>query len=115
MPATKLRYGVIGVGAMGREHIENIKTIDGAEVTAISDPVAESRAAAAAILDDDLAVFTDHNELLNSGKVDAVVIATPNYTHVDILKDALATDLAVFVEKPLTTTIDDALKVYNWS
>ena len=115
MPATKLRYGVIGVGAMGREHIENIKTIDGAEITAISDLVAESRNQAAAILNDDLAVFTDHNDLLNSGKVDAVVIATPNYTHVDILQDALATDLAVFVEKPLTTTIDDALKVYSWS
>jgi myo-inositol 2-dehydrogenase / D-chiro-inositol 1-dehydrogenase len=115
MPATKLRYGVIGVGSMGREHIENIKTIDGAEVVAISDPVAESRNQAATILGDDLAIFTDHQQLLDSGKIDAVIIATPNYTHVDILKDALATDLAVFVEKPLTTTVEDALKVYNWS
>jgi predicted dehydrogenase len=115
MPASKLRYGVIGVGAMGREHIENIKTIDGAEVTAISDPVSDSRNQAAALLGDNLQVFQDHTDLLNSGIVDAVVIATPNYTHVDILKDALATDLAVFVEKPLCTTIEDAEQVYNWS
>lgn len=115
MPATRLRYGVIGVGAMGREHIENLKTIDGAKVTAISDPVNDSRVQATAILDDDVAVFSDHLDLINSGKIDAVVIATPNYTHVDILEDALATDLAVFVEKPLTTNVEDALKVYNWS
>ena len=33
-----VRYGIIGVGAMGREHAENLRYIDGAAVTAISDP-----------------------------------------------------------------------------
>jgi myo-inositol 2-dehydrogenase / D-chiro-inositol 1-dehydrogenase len=35
---SELRYGVIGVGSMGREHISNIKVMGGAVVTAISDP-----------------------------------------------------------------------------
>ena len=38
-----LRYGIIGSGMMGIEHMLNIAAIDGAEVTAIADPVAESR------------------------------------------------------------------------
>ena len=110
-----VRYGIIGVGAMGREHAENLRYIEGASVTAISDPDEGSRNLAIKQLDDRVRVFTDHRELLNSGLVDAVIIATPNYTHVDVLKDALATSLHVFIEKPLCTTIYDCLKVLEWS
>lgn len=110
-----VRYGIIGVGAMGREHAENLKFIDGASVTAISDPDEGSRELAQKQITNPVAVFSDHNELLNSGLVDAVIIATPNFTHVDILRDALATSLHVFIEKPLCTTIEDCLKVIEWS
>ncbi len=110
-----VRYGIIGVGAMGREHAENLRFIDGATVTAISDPDEGSRNLAQHQIEHPVAVFTDHNELLNSGLVDAVIIATPNFTHVDILRDALATSLHVFIEKPLCTTIEDCLKVIEWS
>lgn len=110
-----VRYGIIGVGAMGREHAENLRFIEGATVTAISDPDEGSRTLAKSQIGSSVAVFTDHNELLNSGLVDAVIIATPNYTHVDVLKDALATSLHVFIEKPLCTTIEDCVKVIEWS
>ena len=110
-----VRYGIIGVGAMGREHAENLRHIEGASVTAISDPDEGSRSLAVTQLGDSVKVFTDHKDLLNSGLIDAVIIATPNYTHVDVLKDALATPLHVFIEKPLCTTIDDCLKVMEWS
>ncbi|MBK6396216.1 MAG: Gfo/Idh/MocA family oxidoreductase [Betaproteobacteria bacterium] len=40
-------------------------------------------------------VFGDHRELLASGLCDAVVIATPNFTHVDIMRDALAADVHI--------------------
>lgn len=109
-----VRYGIIGIGAMGREHAENLRFIDGATVTAISDPDEGSRAQAQSLLGE-VAIFSDHLDLLKSGLVDAVIIATPNFTHVDILKDALATDLHVFIEKPLCTTIEDCLKVIEWS
>ena len=110
-----VRYGVIGVGAMGREHIENLKHIPGTSVTAISDPFADSLERAKANIDGQVKTLADHRELLNSGLVDAVIIATPNYTHVDVLKDALATSLHVFIEKPLCTTIEDCVSVINWS
>ena len=110
---TELRYGIIGAGSMGREHIENIKVMGGAVVTALSDPHVPSLEAALAMAPG-AKVFSDHRALLDSGLVDAVVIATPNDTHAAVLKDALATDLAVFVEKPLATTVEDLKSILLW-
>lgn len=104
-----LRYGIIGCGSMGREHIENIKAMGGGLVTALSDTHEPSLQAAQVLMDSAPAVFRDHRELLASGLCDAVVIATPNFTHAAILRDALATDLHILVEKPLVTRIDDGL------
>lgn len=108
-----LRYGVIGTGMMGTEHINNLLHLDGATVTAISDPVAESRdwAQLAVGLDAPLTRFADHRELLASGLCDAVVIASPNHTHHDVLLDVLATSHHVMVEKPLCTTVADCRAV----
>jgi predicted dehydrogenase len=102
----QFRYGVIGTGMMGVEHIMNINHIDGATVTAFADPHEPSRANAASITTDAIG-FADYRDLLESDLVDAVVIVTPNHTHVDVLADVLATDLHVLVEKPLCTTVED--------
>ena len=110
-----VRYGIIGVGAMGREHAENLRNIPGAQVVAISDPNQSSIEQAKSLLGSDLKIFNNHHDLLALQDLDAVIIATPNFTHVDVLKDALETDLAVFIEKPLCTTIDDCLRVIEWA
>lgn len=110
-----VRYGIVGIGAMGREHAENLRHIDGAAVTAVADPDHGSREIASRTLGDDVTIFEHHNQLLSSGLVDVVIVSTPNFTHVDVLKDVLATDLHVFIEKPLCTTIEDCLKVLEWS
>ena len=105
-----IRYGIIGCGSMGREHIENILALAGAQVTAIADTTAASRDAAAALLAQaPPRVFEDHRALLDSGLCDAVVIATPNLTHIDMMRDALATDLHILIEKPLVTRVEDGL------
>ncbi len=109
-----IRYGIVGCGSMGREHIENLYAMGvagGASVTAIADPHGPSRDAALALCRERPQVFEDHRELLKSGLCDAVVIATPNYTHVDIMRDALATDLHILVEKPLVTRMADGLEL----
>ena len=92
-----LRYGIIGAGSMGREHIENIKIMGGATITAIADPDANSIQLASAVAGSQPKQYKDHRALLDSGLVDAVVIATPNDTHVNVLADALETDLSVFI------------------
>jgi len=108
-----IRYGIVGCGSMGREHIENLMAMDGVAVTALADPHAPSRdAALACCRGAKPQVFDDHRELLKSGLCDAVVIATPNFTHVEMLRDALAEPaLHLLVEKPLVTRIEDGIEL----
>ena len=119
---------------MGVEHIQNILAIEGAEVTAVSDPNPESQNSAQIavrtwfdqnpyqhglvgegsdrpVAPADLAVFDDHVAMLDSGLVDAVVVASPNHTHFDILLDVLERPIHVLIEKPLCTTLDDCRRI----
>ena len=102
-----IRYGVIGTGMMGVEHIRNVAAVDGAIVTAVADPHPESikRARRAVGTDVLLEEFSDHNEMLDSGLVDAVVIASPNHTHHQILLDVIAHPVHILMEKPLCATL----------
>jgi len=111
-----LRLGVIGTGMMGCEHIRNVLALPGAHVSAISDPNDEPLEWARLTLGDDSsspAEFRDHRDLLTSGTVDAVIVASPNHTHIDVLRDVLATDVPVLVEKPLCTTVDHAREIVD--
>jgi predicted dehydrogenase len=107
---TELRLGVIGTGMMGCEHIRNVNALPGATITAVSDPNETPLKWARDNLGeraDSVRYFGDHSDLLSSGQVDAVIVASPNHTHVDVLRDVLASDFPVLVEKPMCTTIDD--------
>ena len=99
---------------MGCEHLKNLMGIPDVAVTAISDPNEEPRSWAELTMGDrfvGVAQFSDHRDLLASGRVDAVLVASPNFTHRSILDDVLATDLPVLVEKPMCTTVEDCVAV----
>ncbi len=110
-----IRYGVVGTGMMGVEHIENILALDGGAVTAVADPHPASIAAARRAVgpEADLEAFDDVVSLIDSGRCDALVIATPNHTHHDVLIPALKSGLHVLVEKPLCTTLADCREVLD--
>jgi predicted dehydrogenase len=117
-----IRYGLIGSGMMGGEHLLDLNHVEGAEVVALADPLESSlewglgcveageRGAAARAK---VATYTDHRDLLADPNVDVVVITSPNYTHAAVLADALATDKHVLIEKPLCTTVDDCKRVVD--
>ncbi len=96
---------------MGREHIENIKTLDGTEIVALADPHAASLSAAQAITPGTPRSYAHYPELLAAGGFDALVISTPNHTHAAVLRDALATAAHILIEKPLCTRIEDCLEM----
>src|SRR6478609_7630858 len=106
-----LRYGVIGTGMMGVEHIDNIAALEGAVVTAVADTDPGSLAAGQRAAGGGVQAFGDHRDLLDSGLCDAVVVATPNHTHIDVVGDVLTTDLHALVEKPLCTTVADCRRL----
>lgn len=110
-----VRYGVIGTGMMGVEHISNLLTIESTQVTAVADPDVRSLDLAQHAIGAGraLARFDDHRDLIASGECDAVVIATPNHTHRDVLRDVLASPLHVLVEKPLCITVAECQEVVH--
>ncbi len=93
------------------EHIQNLHLTPGAKVTAIADPVGTSLNWAKAALGDraaGVAEFADGAALAASGSVDAVIVASPNYTHRDVLEPLFDAGLHILCEKPLATTMADA-------
>jgi len=110
----KLRFGVIGTGMMGCEHLRNLLPMDDVVVTAVSDPNDAPLSWAEMTLGDrwgGVSVFKDHQDLLTSRAIDAVIIASPNHTHKVVLDDVLRTEIPVLVEKPMCTTISDCRDV----
>lgn len=105
----KIRYGLIGAGMMAQEHIRNLSEIEGCEVVALADPDDEMREQTSRLAG--ARAYRHHHELLENGGLDAILIASPNHTHKSILDDVLQTDLPILVEKPLCTTIEDALAI----
>jgi myo-inositol 2-dehydrogenase / D-chiro-inositol 1-dehydrogenase len=106
-----LRYGLVGTGMMGVEHIHNIALMPGAVITAIADPVAGSLDGARAALGRQAASvtsFENARDLAASGLVDAVIVASPNHTHRAALTPLFDAGLHILCEKPLATTLEDA-------
>ena len=103
------RYGVIGCGMMGREHIQNLNLLDGAEVAYLYDPVPECAAEAAALAGSAEIVWSIA-EMLERSDLDALIIASPNYLHAGQLQQIAARhSLPILCEKPLfTDPADDA-------
>ncbi|MBB6226469.1 putative dehydrogenase [Polymorphobacter multimanifer] len=103
-----IRWGIVGAGMMGREHIANIALQPNASITALADPVASSIESSRSAIGADVPAFADAAALAASGLCDAVVIASPNFTHRDVLAPLMDARLHILCEKPLATTIVDA-------
>jgi UDP-N-acetylglucosamine 3-dehydrogenase len=105
----RLRVGLVGLGAMGRNHLRLLAQRADAELVLIADPVAESLASAG-ITAPGARTATDALHALRSGDdgLDAVVIASPTTTHLPLALAAIECGVAVLVEKPLAATPSEA-------
>ena len=101
----KVRLGIVGIGAMGSLHAQNILEgkVPRCELTAICDPTSEKLERFPSVPG-----FLDSDEFLSSAATDAVLIATPHYSHTTIGIAALATGRHVLVEKPISAHKADA-------
>ena len=103
-----VRCGVIGVGNMGAYHARSLAAgrIGRATLTAVSDLDPAQLAQFPG-----LPGFADSRELIRSGLVDAVLVATPHYDHTTIGVDALQHGLHVLVEKPISVHKADCARL----
>ena len=102
----KVRFGIIGVGGMGTGHGRNFPMIPDVELTAVCDIAPE--ALETATRNFEVPGFDNHNALLDSGLVDAVIIATPHYFHPPIAVDAMRKGIHVISEKPMAVSVGGA-------
>ena len=105
-----LRVAVLGVGMMGQDHARRLATLTkGAELVAVSDVDAARTDAVAA----EFGVRALHDPVaaIEDPEVDAVVIASPGFTHEDLVLRALAAGKPTLCEKPLTTSPETSRKV----
>ena len=107
----KIKYGIIGAGTMAREHILNLSLINEAEVVALSDPHDESIKQCQKLIKKEVACFNNHLDLIKENLVDVYIISSPNFTHIQILKDVIKTKKHILVEKPLCTNTKDCLEI----
>ena len=106
-----IKYGIIGAGTMAREHILNISLIENAEVVALSDPHEVSLNQCKDILKTKVPCFKNHQDMIKENLVDVYLISSPNFTHIEILKDVIKTKKHILVEKPLCTNTKDCLEI----
>ncbi|NEE02303.1 Gfo/Idh/MocA family protein [Phytoactinopolyspora halotolerans] len=103
-----LRIGVVGAGIMGTSNARAVNALAGAELTAITSGTRESAEKLAGEFGGRPQVFDDYEQLIDSGPVDAVVVATPDHLHADVVVKAAAAGKHILVEKPFTTSVQDA-------
>jgi predicted dehydrogenase len=98
----KVRIGVIGIGNMGSSHIKSIVSglAPDMELAAAADRSPARREWAAGLVPKGVPVFNDGKELIQSGLVDAVLIAVPHYQHPPLAVEAFKAGLHVMCEKP---------------
>jgi len=105
MSRKNLRFGVLGVGRIGKIHAENlVNRIPGAEVAALADVSADELARVAARLNV-TATYQDYRQVLELPEVDAVAICTPSDTHKRVILDAAAAGKHIFCEKPIELSV----------
>ena len=101
-----VRFGIVGMGGMGNAHARNTPLIPEVRLTAVCDTAPD--ALQAAVDNYEVPGFRTHTELLDSGLVDAILIATPHYFHPPIGIDAMRRNIHVISEKPVAVAVSAA-------
>lgn len=100
-----MRIAIIGLGVMGKNHYRVLQNVEGAEIAALCDPVAED------IFDHKL--YRDVDEMLNSETLDAVLIAVPTFLHKEVALKCIDKGLSLFIEKPVASTLEEGQAILD--
>ena len=110
MENRKIRFGEIGVGYWGGNLVRNLSQMMSTDMVIVSD-LDEDRLSHMKNLYPTIATTTNYRDILQSQEIDAVAIATPVSTHFDMAAAAIASGKHVFIEKPMTATVEQAEKL----
>ncbi|MGH9662137.1 MAG: Gfo/Idh/MocA family protein, partial [Bryobacteraceae bacterium] len=106
----KVRLGVIGTGDRGRHDMTQFQLTGQVDVTAVCD-IYSAQIDQARQKAPDARNFTDHRKLLEYRELDVVLVATPDHWHAETAIDALTAGKDVYVEKPLSLTLEEGPRI----
>jgi predicted dehydrogenase len=104
----KIRAGVVGTGHMGQYHVLVYAELPDVELVGVVD--ADAGRAASVAGQYDTQVFPDHRALV--GRVDVASVAVPTSQHFAVARDLLEAGVSVLVEKPMTSTLEEARALF---
>jgi scyllo-inositol 2-dehydrogenase (NAD+) len=106
--ASRINIGVLGLGRLGRVYASNLAhRVPGARLAAVADKHAEVAEAFAKEFDVPR-WYGDHHDVLADKQVDAVAVLTPTSTHKEVVIGAAESGKAIFCEKPIAMSVEDA-------
>jgi predicted dehydrogenase len=107
----RIRIGVIGTGGRARGLMGHLKRLPGNEMVAICDVYEPRLLQAAEIAGATATKVADYRRILDDPQIDAVVIGTPDHWHKTITLDAVAAGKDVYVEKPVSHTLEEGAEM----
>lgn len=118
LPSPKYKFNIIGTGMMGIEHLRVTYLEGRATIHGIYDPNPRSVAAAQEALsqidsNSKLKVYNDLESACTDPEVDGLIISTPNFSHISVIREAVKSKKHILLEKPMATTIPDAHEIYS--
>jgi predicted dehydrogenase len=108
----KIRIGVIGVGQIGKHHLNNYQKVEGAELVAIAD-INEAELNRVSETYQIADKYTDFRKLLQRDDIEAVDVCLHNNFHMPVTVAALQAGKNVYCEKPMAGAYIDALTMYQ--
>jgi len=118
LPSPKYKFNIIGTGMMGIEHLRVTYLEGRATIHGIYDPNPRSVSAAQEALsqidsNSKLKVYDDLESACTDPEVDGLIVSTPNFSHISVIREAVKSKKHILLEKPMATTIPDAHEIYS--
>ncbi len=105
----KLKIGVIGLGNIGRVHMENLAKLEQVEIAGLCDVFRENADKWASVYQ--TKAYYAYRDMLDHPGLEAVVIAVPHFEHVAVALEAFDRGIHVLCEKPVSVHVNDATKI----
>jgi predicted dehydrogenase len=110
-PSDRINVGFVGVGARACQLIPAIQAVEGTEISAVCDAYTGRVVRARQDLDGRPKDYGDYRKIVGDPGIDVVVVATPDHHHKRHIIDALKAGKDVYVEKPLTYSVDEGVEI----
>jgi predicted dehydrogenase len=104
-----IKVAVIGVGSMGKNHARIYSELPDTRLVAVSD--ADAKTAESVAVRFGAHAYSDHRQMLENERPDAVSIAVPTALHESVAMDALEAGAHILVEKPITATLEEGKRL----